>query len=120
MTSDDKKLLNCTDKQLLMELDNCKIIVEALNNKNRLYHKPLIDLYDLLLDSYNMKMKIISEFDGAVSYFDYWYSIDNEEIKPSYNRRYKTKAEAQLDAVHDTKYQLKERMEAKKSQQHKC
>lgn len=112
MTSVDKKLLNCTDKQLLKELDNCIIIVEALNNKNRLYHRPLIDLYDLLLDSYNMKMRIISEFDGAVSYFDYLYSIDNEDIKPPYNRHYKTKAEAQLDAVHDTKYKLKERMEA--------
>ena len=101
---------NCTNKELLDMLCGCPNVIQKLQESNFL---DLIDAYDALLFRYKMNFGTEAVFNGdkdIVLFWSYWYKIDGKKNEIICEERYKTKAEAQLAAVHDTMYELNHRI----------
>lgn len=101
---------NCTNKDLLDLLNVCPYVIQKLQESNCL---DLIDAYDALLFRYKMKFGTEAVFNGdteIVLYWTYWYKIDGKKNEIICEEYYKTKAGAQLAAVHDTMYELNYRI----------
>lgn len=93
-------------------LDECPEIKEKLHKKRDSF---LIDAYEALLPTYNMSFHAYpvykNDYNDNIAYFTYQYTIDKEKHDELYSdRRYKTLAKAQLEAVHATMYKLRERI----------
>ena len=102
---------NCTNKELLDMLNVCPNIIERLKERNC---PDLIDAYDALLFDYRMDFGTDAVYKGntdVIAYWSYWYKIDGKKFEMNSDWGFKTKAEAQLEAVHATMYELRERIE---------
>lgn len=111
MNRNDKTCCNCTNKALLDMLDGCPQIVEVLQAYNR---SPLADAYDAILPKYKMDWCVYPNYKGnstIVVSWNYNYTIDGIKIERKDDKGYKTTAEAQLEAVHNTKYELRKRID---------
>ena len=93
---------NCTNKALLDLIEACPNLIEKLYGKGR---RDLIESYDLVLADYNMSFGTIPLSDKGKSW-GYYYRIDGEKHVVNDGVMLKTKAEAQLAAVNDTRYML--------------
>lgn len=98
---------NCTNKDLLELIEACPFVIEKLREKNMV---DLIDAYDILLSDYNMTFGTLPPLEKGESW-GYYYRIDGKEHVEDNGIMLKTKAAAQLAAVHDTRYPLNERIE---------
>ncbi len=98
---------NCTNKDLLELIEACPYVIEKLREKHMV---DLIDAYDMLLYDYKMTFGTLPPF-GKGESWGYYYRIDGKEYIEDNGIVLKTKAAAQLAAVHDTRYQLNERIE---------
>ena len=97
---------NCANKELLELVKACPNLIEKLYGKGR---QDLIDSYDLVLADYNMSFGTIPPLDKGKSW-GYYYRIDGEKHVVNNAIMLKTKAEAQLAAVNDTRYLLNNRI----------
>ena len=109
MTDTDNvtKWQDCSEKKLLDILDVCPEVVAKMRERFGIS----IDSYDAVLFDYDMSFGVSpvnKKHSDEVAYFEYWYRIGNRMV--SIPSRYKTKAKAQLDAVHDTMYELRNRI----------
>lgn len=102
---------NCTNKELLDMLSVCPNVIKKLRERN---WTDLIDSYDALLFDYGMAFGTDAVYKGntdVIAYWSYWYRIDGEKHEMNSDWGFKTKAEAQLEAVHATMYDLQKRIE---------
>ena len=108
MTDNVTKWQNCSEKKLLDMLDVCPEVVAKMKERFGIS----IDSYDAVLFDYDMSFGISpvpnKNYPEETAYFKYWYMIGDRTIESS--AKYKTKARAQLDAVHDTMYELRNRI----------
>ena len=93
---------NCANKELLELVKACPNLIEKLYGKRR---RDLIESYDLVLADCNMSFGTIPPSDKGKSW-GYYYRIDGEKHVVDDGVMLKTKAEAQLAAVNDTRYIL--------------
>ena len=102
---------NCTNKELLDMLSVCPNVIKKLRERN---WTDLIDSYDALLFDYGMAFGTDAVYKGntdVIAYWNYWYRFDGENHEMNSDWGFKTKAEAQLEAVHATMYDLQKRIE---------
>lgn len=107
MIDNVKKWQDCSEKKLLDMLDVCPEIVTKMRDQFGIS----IDSYNAVLFEYDMNFGVSPVYKKdmeEVACFDYWYKIGDRKV--SIPSRSKTKAEAQLNAVHDTMYELRDRM----------
>ena len=101
------KWQDCSEKKLLDMLDVCPEVVAKMRERFGVS----IDSYEAVLFDYDMSFGVFSVYkkdSEEVACFDYWYRIGDRKVSiPSGS---KTKAKAQLDAVHDTMYELRNRI----------
>lgn len=102
---------NCTNKELLELIQACPNLIEKLYKKGRL---DLIEAYDMVLGDYNMSMGTLPPYSEGESW-GYYYCIDGEKHTVDSGVILKTKAQAQLAAVYDTRYKLENRIKESKS-----
>lgn len=112
MKTTEELWTNCSNKKLLKELDVCPEIIEELEKHSTTSTTDLVVLYDLILTEYNMRWCIDQINKGKRSGFtyNYRYKIDDEWFDISPCEFFKTRAEAQLRAVHETMYKLRDRI----------
>lgn len=104
---------NCTNDSLEEMLSACPEIIDELRKRSAVTIGDWIGLYDLLLYEHGMSLRVIPVYKNdtdTVLYYGYHYSIDGEEIDRFDCEEIKSFAEAQLQAVHDTMYRLRERL----------
>ena len=107
------ELRNCTNNELKKMLSACPEIIDELRKHSAVSAGDWIDLYDLLLDKHGMSFGIDPVYNGdsdTILYFGYHYWIDGEKTERFDCEGIKSFAEAQLQAVHDTMYRLRERL----------
>lgn len=116
MKTNEEIWRNCANNELKEMLDLCSEIIEKIKGHLSASTTEWVDIYELLLSAYNIEwgFEFISE-KRVRRPFTYWYRIDDEVIDMAGFECFKTKAEAQLRAVHETMYKLKNRMLAKTS-----
>lgn len=111
MKRDDPIIRKCTNAEMQKMLDGCP---EILNELKKKYQHLLIDAYDAILPEYGMSFLAFpvykNDYNDDIAYFSYWYMIDNDKYEMSGDQGYKTMAEAQLEAVHETMYELQKRI----------
>ena len=109
--TNDELFKKCSNAEMLEMLDVCPAIIDELREKG---HRLLIDAYDALLPSYGMSFLAFpvykNDYNDDVAYFSYRYMIDNDKYEMSGGQGYKTMAKAQLEAVHETMYKLRDRI----------
>lgn len=111
MNRNDKECCNCTNKAMLNMLDVCPNIIEELRTYNRSY---LVDAYDFILPKYNMDWYVYPIYNGdaeEVVSWSYNYMTDGTRFEMKGDKGYNTRAEAQIAAVHETMYKLRNRIE---------
>ena len=106
---------NCNNKQLKKMFEVCPEIIEELENHSRSTTSDLIDVYVLILPSYNMGWGYSSIEKNKRMVFTYWYRIDDDEIDMAQYDPCKDLAEAQIHAVHATMYRLRDRIIASRT-----
>ena len=107
------ELRNCNNDELKKMLSACPEIIDELRKRSAISAGDWINLYDLLLFEHGMSFGIDPVYKGnsdSILYFGYYYSIDGEKKERFNCEEIKSFAEAQLQAVHDTMYRLKERL----------
>ena len=117
MKSKEKTWEKCSNKKLQEGLSACPEVIEMIRNHPSASSSNWIDVYDIILSNYNMSFGTNPVYKGntnVVLYFDYHFWIDGEETPIQKCKENKTLADAQLCAVHDTMYKLRERIRAKK------
>ena len=97
------ELRKCTNNELKKMLSACPEIIDELRKRSAVTTGDWIDLYDLLDPFYNNSM-------DTILFFGYHYCIDGEKRERFDCEEIKSFAEAQLQAVHDTMYRLRERL----------
>lgn len=107
----DELYKKCTNAEMLEKIDGCP---EILNELKKKYQHLLIDAYDAILPEYGMSFLAFpvykNDYNDDIAYFSYRYMIDNNKYEMSGDQGYKTMAEAQLEAVHETMYELQKRI----------
>ena len=106
-----KKDYYCADKQLLKLLDVCPSIVKRLDK--RLFSE-LYDAYEDLAEEFGIMLRTTIVYIGdtaKIHHFAYYYRIDDGMVIESDSEGYKTFAEAQLELVHQTMYELRNRID---------
>lgn len=107
------ELRKCTNNELKKMLSACPEIIDELRKRSAVTTGDWIDLYDLLLFEHGMSFGIdpVSKNDkDTVLFYGYHYSIDGEKRERFDCEEIKSFAEAQLQAIHDTMYRLRERL----------
>lgn len=111
MKKNDPIIRKCTNAEMQKMLDGCH---EILNELKKKYQHLLIDAYDAILPEYGMSFHASpvykNDYNDDIAYFSYWYMIDHNKYEMSGDQGYKTMAEAQLEAVHETMYELQKRI----------
>ena len=111
MKKNDPIISKCTNAEMLERLEVCPEVTEELSKKGC---RLLIDAYDALLPEYGMSFFAFpvykNDYNDDIAYFSYRYMIDNNKYEMSGDQGYKTMAEAQLEAVHETMYELQKRI----------
>lgn len=108
-----KEHRKCTNDALKEMLSACPDIIDELKKRSAVTTGDWIDLYDLLLFEHGMSLRVVPVYKNdtdTVLFYGYHYSIDGEEIERFDCEEIKSFAEAQLQAVHDTMYRLRERL----------
>lgn len=107
----DELYKKCTNAEMQKMLDGCP---EILNELKKKYQHLLIDAYDAILPEYGMSFLAFrvykNDYNDDIAYFSYRYMIDHNEYEMSGDQGCKTMAEAQLEAVHETMYELQKRI----------
>ena len=107
------KQRRCTNDELKEELSSCPEIIEELTKLSVVSLGDWIDLFDSLLYKHGISFGIAPVYKGnseTILYYGYWYSIDGEITERFDCKGIKSFAEAQLQAVHDMMYRLRERL----------
>lgn len=111
MKKNDPIIRKCTNAEMQKMLDGCP---EILNELEKKYQHLLIDAYDAILPTYGMSFFAFpvykNDYNDDIAYFSYRYMIDNNKYEMSGDQGYKTMAEAQLEVVHETMYELQKRI----------
>ena len=113
MKKGEIELRKCTNNELKEMLSACPDIIDELRKRSAVTTGDWIDLYDLLLFEHGMSLRVVPVYKNdtdTVLFYGYHYSIDGEEIERFDCEEIKSFAEAQLQAVHDTMYRLRERL----------
>ena len=97
---------NCTNIDLMELIYACPYVIDKLREKNM---QDLIDAYDSLLFDYKMSFGTLPPYKKGESW-GFYYRIDDKECIVNSGINLKTKAEAQLAAVYDTRYELNNRI----------
>lgn len=104
---------NCTNDALKDMLSACPEIIDELKKRSAVTIGDWIGLYDLLLYEHGMSFGIDPFYNNSMDtilFYGYHYCIDGEKIERFDCEEIKSFAEAQLQAVHDTMYRLRERL----------
>ncbi len=104
---------NCSNEEMMAVLDNCPEVVEEMK---KIGYKELINSYDALLPTHKMDRGTSPVYKGnteEVDYFEYWFIVDGKQYNMQEDKRYATKAEAQLASVKDTMLELQKKIQAK-------
>lgn len=107
------ELRKCTNNELKKMLSACPEIIDELRKRSAVTTGDWIDLYDLLLFEHGMSFGIDPFYNNSMDtilFFGYHYCIDGEKIERFDCEEIKSFAEAQLQAVHDTMYRLREKL----------
>ena len=104
---------NCTNQDLLDLIQDCPNLIEKLYKEARL---DFIEAYDMVLGDYDMSFGTLPPLKKGESW-GYYYCIDGEKHTVDNGVMLKTKAQAQLAAVYDTRYTIENRIKEKLKQQ---
>ena len=116
MMSNEKMWRNCSNSEMLEMLKVCPEVIDELRNMR---YKDLFSAYDSILPKYNMDWSTYPVYKGEsdeILFFEYRYVIDGKVYNMNGDWGYKTNAKAQIEAVHATMYELRERIRIEKKQ----
>lgn len=97
---------NCSNKKMLDLIEACPNLIDVLRKKNM---PKLIDAYDSLFGEFGMSFGTIPPYDKRACW-GYYFVIDGEKKEVNSGVNLKSKAEAQLAIVYDTRYILENRI----------
>lgn len=102
----------CTNKDILELLDICPLVIEQIKKKEHIY-RYLYDAYEDVANQYGISLGVAIVYKGDtdnIHHYDYWYKYSDVKVDTTGVKGFKTFAKAQLEVIHQTMYELENRI----------